>query len=360
MMNVKLISVKLDRKEIKDIPDMKKVIGIDEFPLVNTYVSIEIKGITTAYINAVRRTAMDELHGFAFQIPSDMDWKDTTDEFILPQFVNQRISLIPLKNNLGPEYASIRYDLIGENTTTLPLALYTKDLKLIAGKVIGPIFNPTFKICVLQPGRKISIRGIYIGTGMGKDNAIFQRVRCGAYSHLDIEQYDKKETHLPNGSQVDYSGYKKLSTQSNPLHHLFTCIIPATGKDPAEVIAIFIDVCNNIKERLRYILSYIESNSGNTHSNQGIEYTVFQLSEGIYEGILFVNNETHTIGEMIRRTIFDLNPDIINVIYAIIAHEDRLKIIIRYKEHVTRILVKALKYCISVYDVLQKQFAAYK
>lgn len=362
MTSVELVSIKLNRKEISDknIPDIKKIIGINYLPLSNTYVSIEIKGISTAYINAFRRTSIDEMTGYALQVPVDMDWRDTTDEFMLPQFVIQRISLIPLKLNLGDDFNKITFDLNIENTSTNVLSIYSRDLKLVSGKLPEPIFNPTFKICVLQPGRKISIKGIYIGSGIGKDNSSFQRVRCGAYRHLDIPQYDYKDTHEPDGKMVDFSGYKISSMEANPKHHLYTCIITATNGDSAEIKTLFIEVCNNIKERLRYILSYIESTVNNKSTNQGIEYSIFQLTEGTYEGILQIIGETHTIGELIKRTIYDLIPDIINVKYSIISHEDKLSISIQYKEHVTGILVKSLKYCLSTFDSLQKQIISYK
>lgn len=362
MASVKLVSIKITRNEIsnKNIPDIKKIIGIDKLPLANTYVSIEIKGIPTAYINAFRRTSIDEIIGYSLQIPNDMDWKETTDEFMLPQFISQRISLIPLKLNLGNDYNKIIFDLIAENTGTDVLSIYSRDLKLVSGKLSEQIFNPTFKICILQPGRKIVIRGIYIGSGTGKDNSAFQKVKCGAFKHLDIQQYDYKDTHEPNGKMADYSGYKISSMMSNPQHHVYTCIISATNEDTAEIKTLFIEVCNNIKERLRYILSHIESTINNESSSQGIEYSIFQLTEGTYEGILEISGETHTIGELIKRTVYDLIPDIINVKYIISLHDDKLRISIRYKEHVTGILVKSLKYCLSTFDILQKQFIQYK
>ncbi len=362
MTTIELISFTINRKEIsyKNIPNIKKIIGIDELPLCNTYVSIELKGISTAYMNAFRRTSIDEMTGYALQVPSNMDWRDTTDEFMLPQFVIQRISLIPLKLNIGNDFNKIEFELVVENNTTSVLPVYSKDLKLVSGKLSEPIFNPTFKICILQPGRKIAIYGIYIGSGIGKDNTAFQRARCGSYKHLDIPQYERKETHEPGGKAVDYSGYKISSMESNPKHHLYTCTLVSTNEDKAEIKTLFIDVCINLKERLRYILSYIESTINNESFSQGIEYNVFQLTDGTFEGILQIINETHTIGELLKRTIYDLFPDIINVKYIIILHDDKLKITIQYKEHITSILVKSLKYCLATFDSLQQQFIQYK
>jgi len=357
-MDVKLMSIILKRKEIK-VKNMEKIIGISELPLVNTYVSIEMKGIATAYINAFRRTSIDELMGYALQVPIDNDWRDTSDLFMLPQFVVQRISLIPLKNTLNIDINNIKFELVAENISdTNVLSVYSKDLKVTIGKLSEPIFNPTFKICILQPKQKISIKNIYITTDTGKDNAAFQRVRFAAYKHLDIKEYDKSETHSYEGKQTDYSGYMESSMKSDPRHHLYTCIVPSTNNNKAEVISIFIDVCNNIKKRLQFILSHIESKDISS-SSQGIEYSVYQLVDGIYECVLQIMNETYTIGELIKRTIYDLTPDIINIKYILLSHENSLKIIIQYKEHITKILKKALMVAIATFDSLQNQFINY-
>lgn len=357
-MTVKLVSLTLTRREIK-VKHMEKIIGISELPLLNTYVTMEIKGIPTAYINAFRRTSIDELQGYALQVPIENDWKDTSDMFMLPQFVVQRISLIPLKNTLNIDINSIKYELVMENLSkTKPLPVYSKDLKLTSGKLSEPIFNPTFKICVLQPTQKISIKNIYIGSDTGKDNAAFQRVRLASYKHLDIKEYDRNETHAYGGKYVDYSGYAESSMKSDPRHHLYTCVVPSTTNNKAEVISIFIDVCINIKKRLQFILSHIESKDISSTS-QGIEYSVYQLIEGTYECILQIANETYTIGELIKRTVYDLTPDIINIKYVILSHENSLKLTIQYKEHITKILKKALNVAIATFDSLQTQLTNY-
>lgn len=365
MTNIELVSFTVKKHD--GIPNMRKIIGIDKLPLSNSYVSLEIKNIPTAYINAIRRVSIDEMTGHALKVDTQNNWY-TTDDFMLPEFVSQRISLIPLKLNIGNDViSSVRFELIAENLTNEVMTLYSRDFK-IHGKLTEPIFNPTFKICILQPGKKIHIKDICITNGIGKDNIAFQRVRCGAYKHLDLEEYSNEELYMNNleldrtnveGTRyaTDYSGYKKSCMLTNPMHHLFTCIIPATNDDVEEIRQLFIEVCNNIKERLRYILSHIESHDSN---DQNIEFNIFQSNEGIYEGILQVTNETYTIGELLKRTIYELYPDIINIKYVIISHVYKLKMTIYYKEDISKLLIKTIKYCIQVFDNLQKQIKIIK
>lgn len=344
--SIKLNYINIERKEI--IID-----GKSQLPLVNTYVTMDIQNVPVAYINAIRRVSLDELVGYALQVPINTDWSETDDVFMLPQFIIQRINLIPLKSMINIDVTNIKFDLIIKNNTVDVLPVYSSDLKLVSGKLLEPIFNSTFKICILQPNKQIVIKGIYISSDMGKNNIAYQRACCSMYKHLDIDEYDRKETHLMKGSQVDNSGYKISSMISNPQHHLFKCIIPATNNNPKEIISLFTDVCINIKKRLQFILSFIESADIKV---QGIEYSVYQLIEnGVYECVLTIINETYTIGELLKRTTFDLYPDIINVKYIILSHENSLKMVIQYKEHVTKILKNVILTCINQFESLQKQ-----
>jgi DNA-directed RNA polymerase subunit L len=352
MTEVKLIAFEIERKEI----NVEELTGdvIKKLPLANSYVKIEIKGIPTSYINAIRRVAMDELTGYALNANTESDW-NSTEELMIPEFVAQRISLVPLKPNIS-DIGNIKYELFAENKTTEIMSVYTKDLKLVSGKITEPIFNPTVKLCILNPGKKIYIKNITIITGKGKNNSMFQRVKCGTYKHLDIEEFSKEQIigNIENNKEyANYSGYKVSSMVSNPRHHVFKCIVNATNNNPEEIRLLFIDVCDNVKRRLKYILSHIEVN--NTDHSQSIEYNVFTTNNGIYEGVLEISNETYTIGELLKRTIYDLYPDIINIKYVIISHVYKLILTIQYREHVTDLLIKSLKYCIGVFDTIQSQ-----
>lgn len=356
---VKLNNINFDRKEIK-IDNMKKIIGIEKLPLAETYVSLEISDIPTAYINAIRRTGLNKLNGYCLTIPHDNNWNDTNDEFIIPQFISQRLNLIPLKPNIENFYKLIKFNLIIENNTFENRHIYTKDLKLVSGNLSEPIFNPTFKICTLRSGKKLVIKNIYISTGTGKDNSIYQVIRRPAYSHLDIEQYSHDDIYKKNGSMSDCSGYKLSSMVANPKHHLFTCVIPATNSNFNEIIFIFIDICLNIKNRINKIILFIQSiNNNNKIIDKNIEYSTIKLSENNYESVLKVYDEGFTIKELIKRTLFDKIKDIINIKDNVNIYENLLTINIIYKIEIDNILIEVLKDIINIYDSLQNQFIDY-
>jgi DNA-directed RNA polymerase subunit L len=348
--SVELISFTAKRKEL-DIPET--------LPLLNTYVTMEIKGIPTEYINAIRRTSIDEIESYALQTPdvSSNSW-DCNDKFILHSFVEQRIGLIRLKHNID-EYTSIRYNLNVENNTTSIMKVYSKDLKLVSGKVNGYLFNPTYEICILQPSTYIIINDIFITVGIGKNNAKYQKACNAFYTHLDIEQYSHDETHSKNGSQSSKSGYKESCMLASPKHHLYVATIPATSGEKNEITNIYINICNNITHRLRKILSCIDSPTKDSSNTFGIEYNVYQISDGNYEGVIIINNETATIGNLIKKTLHDLVPDL-NVNFCNIEHHNGcIKLIIQHREHINKLIIKTIKHIILTFDTIQKSLSTY-
>ena len=356
---VKLIAMKFDRKEI-NIDYMEKIIGIKKLPLADTYISIEISDISTAYINAIRRTGLNKIIGYCLTIPIDNDWNETNDNFIIPQFISQRLNLIPLKPNIESFYKSIKFDLIIENNTSENIDIYTKDLKLVSGYLPEPIFNPTFKICTLFSGKKIVIKNIYISTGIGKDNASYQIIKRPAYTHLDIEQYSYNETHTVHGEMSDCSGYKISSMIANPKHHLFTCVISATNNNFNELIFIFNEICINIKNRVDTIMKYIQSVVNDKKIvNKNISYVTIKLSENKYETTLKLYDEGYTIKELIKRTLFDKVSDIINIKDNVNIYENLLTINIIYNKNIDSILIEVLTDIINIYESLQSQFLLY-
>ena len=67
---------------------------------------------------------------------------------------------------------------------------------------------------------------------------------------------------------------------------------------------------------------------------------------------------TKMIGELLRRTIFDIAPDVSNLAYEIISHENRLVLTVRHTEDVTRIFQRAVRQAITTFDIIQKGITA--
>jgi len=364
MSTAEVVRVAIARDELTaaKVGALRELFRLERLPLAEARVEIELKGVPTAVVNALRRVVTDEMPGRCLQVPADsFDAEQSTDPFMLPQFVNQRIALIPLRPQIPADVVSglrLRLDVANKGTSTL--AVYAGDLEVAEGSMPEPLFNPTFKLAFLQPGKRLVVRGIHISAGYGRDNGAYLVARRAAFRHLDIPQYSEAETHDAGGVAADWSGYKVSSLVANPRHHVLTATLPATAANLAEVRAVFADACANIKERLRLAGTTVERRAEAASADSpaprraGVQFTVVQLQEGLSEGILQIPGETHTIGELLRHAVYELTPDIVYVAYTIISHENRLNFVVRHTEDVARILLDAVRRCIATFDAIQR------
>jgi hypothetical protein len=333
----------------------------DKLPLMPAKVEIELKGVPTAVVNAMRRVATDEMLGHSLMLPVDgLDTELSTEAYMLPEFVGSRIRALVLRPRIPPKVIeSLRLRLDVTNTEASPIYVYSGDLVIAEGDMPEPLFNPTTRIAFIYPGKRLVLNGIRIVAGYGRDHGLFLAARLAAYTHLDLPQYTDAEMREEGGPAVDLSGYKVSSLVANPRHHLLTAYVPATPADPSEARAVFVDVCVAIKDRLRLVKTAVDRH-GETPSggfaHRGVQYTVVQLGGGLYEGILRVPNETYTIGELLKRAIFELVPGVANDTYVVA--ENCLTLTVRHVEDVTQILARAIEHLVATFDAIQSGIAS--
>ncbi len=157
---------------------------------------------------------------------------------------------------------------------------------------------------------------------------------------------------------ADLSGYKVSCMVADPRHHVLRAVVPATSPAPAEARAVFADACTNVRERLQLVAAAVEqaaaASAGSTGTRHGIQYTVIQLEGGLTEGVLQVPGETYTIGELLKRTVFELEPGISSVTSLVIQHENRLEVTIQHTDDVTKLLRAAIQRAIETFDTIRQ------
>lgn len=361
---VEVVKIDIARRELlaRDVPKLKEIFDIDKLPMATARVAMEMKGIPTAMVNAFRRTLTDEMIGHTLQI-SDDGWntQETTELFMLPHFVGMRISSIRLKCQIPSEtIRTLKLGLDMVNASGAPLSVYAGDLVVKEGNMKETLFNPTYRIAVIQPGKRMVIDEIKIVTGVGKDNGLFNVTCCAAFRHLDLEEYTDDEIRQKDGVASNSSGYKQSSLISNPKHHLLTFDVPATGKDYVnDVFTLLKDCIITIRDRLQSILNAIDKSeggdkdvSGSIHKS-GIQHTCIKLESGLNESVLSVPNETYTIGELLRRYVYEIVPEISGVSYEVISHERRLVLTVRNGSDTTSILMNTIYYILEVLSELE-------
>lgn len=355
-----VVRVNVNRQviESRDVPELSELFNLNKLPLGPSNVEIELKNVPTAVVNGLRRVVTDELPGYALSVPADgFDIEQTTDVYMLPQFVNKRISLLALRTQISDKIIStLRLKLDVSNTSTAVLAVYSGDLEVVTGKITEPLFNPTTKLCTLQPGKRIVINDIRITSGLGRNDAIYNVACHTSFKHLDIPQFTDDEIRAKNGIAAEQSGYTVSSLISNPSHHVLMACLPATTARISEVRATFADACAVIKGRLRLIGTTVERKSDTPSggfAHRGVQYTVVNLEDGLTEGVVRVPGETYTIGEIMRRTIFDLTPDIVNISLIVESHNNVMILTVRHTSDVTSIIMSAVDHAISTFDAIQ-------
>ena len=235
------------------VPELRALFALEELPLGETDAEVELAGVPLAAANALRRVLIDELPGRSLQVPAD-GWRPAaaTDPFMLPQFVNARIALLPLRRDLSAaEAATLRLKLCVANASAVPRSVYAGELEAESGLMPAALLNPTARLAVLQPGGCLDIRGIRVAAGVGRDDAAFQVACRGAFRFLDVPQYPPEDL-LPLGApHCREGGYTVPSTRAAPRHFAVTFTLPATTGDDAEVRAAVEDACRDVVRRLR-------------------------------------------------------------------------------------------------------------
>ena len=332
------------------VPALRELFGLASLPLAEARVEVELRGVPTAVVNAVRRTVLDEMRGLALQADG-FDTEKTTEVFMLPQFVLQRIALIPLRARVPAEVVeSLRFRLEASNKGEGVMSVYAGDMTLEAGELTEPLFNPTFRLATLQPGKTLAVHGIRVVAGHGRDDAAFAVARCAAYRHLDIPQHPEAETHDAAGAAVDDSGYKVSCLEADPRHHLLTAVLPATtAACDAEARAVFAEACACVRDRLRLAAAAFQG----APAGRQAAYAEVRLENGLSEGVLRIPGETHTVGEVIKRAVYDLTPDLASISYMVVPHENRLELTLRCAGGAAAPLQAGLRHSAETFETLR-------
>lgn len=348
---------------IADAPELEELFGLKRFPFSEADVTVELHGVPTAVVNALRRVVTDEILGYALQVPEGgFQTERTTELFMLPQFVNQRVELMVLHQSAAAKAAAagVKFELNVANASAVLLTVYAGDLRVTAGSLAAPIFNPTYELATLQPGRTLAVTDIGIAAGRGRDHAMFQVACRGAFRHLDLPQHTEDEMRLETGVAADNSGYRVSCLVADPRSHELRFTLGAVTADRAEADAkaTLVAACENICARLRLVLGAIDgaAGAGLPAAVGAMQYTTVALESGLTEATLSAPGETHTVGELLRRAVYDSAP-VSYVAYVVSSHEKRLTLTLRAAGDVTAVLAGAAQMSIQTFDSIRHALA---
>jgi DNA-directed RNA polymerase subunit L len=364
IINMAIMPLKIDMPEL-----LNEIYGLSVLPIFRTETVIEIKGIHIPEINALRRVLTDEIQHY--HLTTNDSTIDTDDPFITLARIEKYISNIPICYSVSKEIIKkLKLGIQFKNKTTSNVVILCGDLVIQSSDVVlnSPIFDPTFELFSLSPGKSIIINNIHLVTKYGKEFAGANLACNASYRFLDIEEYsieeiNKKENRIK--PFVNQSGYKVSSFLTNPIHHELSFTIPATSKNfIKEICQILNDVCDNIIYRLRSILMHVENTSKSDSiqlliDDNSIQSSILENSSNmsnINKYICIIPGETHTIGNLLKWYINDLFPQCSSVTYII--NEKKLEITIYFinGEDVYKYMHDSIKHGILIFKEIKKQF----
>jgi hypothetical protein len=240
-------------------PLFQAMFGLPDLPLHKTYLEFEVSGVPPAVPNALRRAMTDEMRGSCLMIRGLIGINETADPLMFDQVVRAQVTLMPLRPQIEDAIAAdVRFSLDVRNTGSTVLSVYSGDLQVARGQLTSPLFNPTFVIAKLQPGRSMTIADIYISRGYGRENAAYNVCSLTTLMPTDLARHPQAATHNEDGAERDRSGFIESSLVARPRSFRVRAMIPAAPDDPNVSRSVAVDACANIKERLGLAIMYLE------------------------------------------------------------------------------------------------------
>jgi DNA-directed RNA polymerase subunit L len=290
-------------------------------------VSFDIINSNEAFANAIRRVYNDELIVKCLDI--NVHNLVTNDKYILTDNIKERINLISLVQNIDTE---TKFNLNVINNTNDIINIYAKDIINKNKNDKKQYFNENIQIFSLKPNRFINISEIYINKEHGYNNSIYS---LGSWKYKVINT-DFNISSL-NNDVKDFS--LELINNSNIeikeiIINIYENLYLRLKKIQSSVNDYVLHVNNTNYEDVNKIMNssndlYIINNKLINDSNiLDIDGSIPEEISNIYE--IHINNEYHTIGNLISKYVFLQEPSIELINYKLI-HPLTHKIIITIK-----------------------------
>jgi DNA-directed RNA polymerase subunit L len=228
---------------------------------VNQRLSFELIGSNYAIANGLRRTITNEIP--VKYLTVSMTDIFSTDPYVVGDIIRSRIEMIPISQNipLGTTY-SIRF----ENKSDTYVDVLSSEIKQRKSNSSGLI--QSIPICSINANHSFVVENIVVAEAYGYSNG---RASIGKISY-EILNHDMKNI---------------SSANSDPSHFRIELEVPG-NINPKKIVLLAIDT---LIDRL------------NT-----INYALAKLEYGVYK--LLILNETHTIGNLLVRYIYNIDPNI--------------------------------------------------
>lgn len=316
--NIKIVGATSVKDLIPDVPAYARNL-MPKSALVQQEFSFELHGANIAIANGLRRVIESGvLVKSLFAAQEDIE---SNDPFVIPEYIAQRIRLIPCRQNV-PLSAIFAVDLIN-NTADI--------MEVLAGNILGenneaksaktPYFDDTITLTDLNPNKFLKIKKITVMQGRGYDYGGFTVAHGCVCLPLD--------KNLPE---------KMSSSVSDVRDHLIR--FQTNGTEKPEVIVK--NACEEMIERLKTIDSKLA-----THL-----HTQGTANSKIHR--LVIEGEDDTTGNILMKTILDIEPDISACVYTVNSIDKNMQLEIRHLEP-KHLISRAIYESVQILNAISKQ-----
>jgi DNA-directed RNA polymerase subunit L len=267
-------------------------------------ISFELINSNEAFANGIRRTFNDELLVKSLDV-NIYDLK-TDDKYILPDNIIERINLIPVLQNISDD---IIFNINVINNTNDIINIYSKDIinKNKNDKTI--YFNSNILLCSLKPNRYLYINNINIKKEYGFNDHKFS---MGSYNYEIIN--------------TDFN----INSLNNNITDFKIELITNNNIEIKNLIILIYDTLYFRLKNIQLSINNYDINTNSTDINKLVNDIFIIPNQNIFE--IHINNEYHTIGNLITKYVFNLDKNIELINYKL-EHPLRHKIIINIKHN---------------------------
>lgn len=268
--------------------------------------SFELENSSCEFANALYRTVKGEIP--VRYMTASMDEIFTNDDWMDKFIIRSRLEMIPIEQDID---FNDTFSLCVENNTDEILYVVSDDIKQrgVASKKI----LPSVLIGSLNPRTMLSINNISIVESQGYINGR-SAIGCAGYEIIGED-------------------FNNSILKASPSHFKLSFRVPKTI-DPKQMV---LDAIENICSRIRSI----------DLENSREEYGIFKL---------FIPNESHSIGFLMDKYIFKLNPNI-EYVAKRDEHPSKRACTIDIKHPQAKQLCEgAIKHIITEYEAIKKAF----
>ena len=267
-------------------------------------ITFDLINSNEAFANGIRRIFNDELLVKSLDI-NIYDLK-TDDKYILPDNIIERINLIPILQNINDDLA---FSINIVNNTNDIINIYSKDIINKDKNDKKNYFNNNILICSLKPNRYLYINNIKINKEYGYND---HKYSIGSYNYEIIN--------------TDFN----INSLNNNIKDFRIELITNNNIELKNLIILIYDTLYFRLKNIQSSINNYDINTNSTDINKLINDIFIIPNQNIYE--IHINNEYHTIGNLITKYVFNLDNNIELINYKL-EHPLRHKIIINIKHN---------------------------